>query len=212
MPTLGLCLPHVCRCQKRADCPPKTCSLGTGIEHCRWCFTNCRLEEMPSTWENSDGLGECWFGKGQEFGRSFFCEEDILEYWWQKYLLSELLHYCMASDQGAPQEGTRSVLWKSRNVTVFSDGIAVPLSLASPTSLCCLERLSWWGRYSPCSASCTAVHLGPMLSGGGAVICTHDLKFWVPFICITGAQPKLRPHFISIGQTKTIPTSILFTV
>lgn len=73
------------------------------------------------------------------------------------------------------------MLWESRNVTVFSDGIAVPLSLASPTILCCwsaqLGEAELTGRYSPCSASCTAVRLGPMLSAGGAVICTHDLKF-----------------------------------
>lgn len=119
---------------------PKTWSLGTGIKHCRWCFINCHFEEMPSTWDSS-GLGERWFGKGQGFGFGFwglfFFEEDVLKYWWQKHLLSEPLHYCMASDQGAPREGTRSVLWDSRNVTVFSDRTAVPPSLASPTSLHC---------------------------------------------------------------------------
>lgn len=113
----------------------------------------------------------------------------------------------MASDQGPLQEGTRSVLWESRNVAVFSDGTVVPPSLASPTNLHCWSawpgEAELSGMLQPVQYFVHCHTFGTHALWWGGVICTHDLKFWVPFfICITGAQPRLKPHFISIGLNR----------
>lgn len=165
--------------------------------------------------------GKCWFGKGQGFDvgswwLSFF-EEDILETWWQKHLFSGHWVTVWHHPKGLLEKEWILCYRGTVNVTAFTDRTAVPPGLASPVSLHCwsaqLRGAKLVGTLKPLQCFVHCWTFGTHAQGWESTVCTHDLKFWVPFfICITGAQPRLRPHFISIGQTKTIPTSILFTV
>lgn len=101
------------------------------------------------------------------------------------------------------------------NVAAFEE-TAVSLGLASPVLHCWsaqLREADLVENQSPCNASFTAGHLGPMFGG----VAEHPVHPWPQVLSsllyLHYCSPtKLRPHFVSIRQTKTIPTSILFTV
>lgn len=161
--------------RKRAEQVPETWALGTGIKHCRWCFIN---------WLWRGAQDERYL---RELGKSYLGKDRVLVmalFLWGRHfgtLVSSIGPLCAIIPRASLRRN--SVCARGTvNVAAFDDGHMCPWAWhlqSCTTGLLSSDRPTWWGIKA----------LGTHAWGWQSILCTHDLKFWVPFfICITAAQ------------------------